>query len=187
MDKEIVLITGATGFVGSHVSREIVATGKYKVLAIVRHINNYKNTNALSKDGVLLIRGLFYDDQVLEAIFNEHRVGYIIHLAALRGAGSGEESEYYKVNVLGTELLLEHALRSGIKKFLFCSTVGVYGTIPSKVPAGLSTPLAGDNAYHQSKISAEQRVLNYIAKGLDGYIIRPAIIYGLGDRGFPAH
>jgi len=47
MDKDVVLITGATGFIGSHVAREIVRIGKYKVVAIVRETENYKNTDEL--------------------------------------------------------------------------------------------------------------------------------------------
>ncbi len=185
MDKETVLITGATGFIGSHVTKEVVATGKYKVVAIVRETKDYKNTDELSRNGVHLIKGLFYDEQVLEALFKNYRVGHVIHLAALRGAGLADESAYYKVNVLGTEKLLKCALSNSVKKFVFCSTVGVFGTIPAGVPAGLDTPTAGDTAYHRSKVSAEEKVLGYFEKGLDAYIIRPAIVYGSGDRGFP--
>ncbi len=53
------------------------------------------------------------------------------------------------------------------------------------MPAGIETPLHGDNQYHQSKIAAEEAVQSYIQKGLNAYIVRPTITYGAGDDGFP--
>lgn len=184
MDKDVVLITGATGFIGSHVAREIVRIGKYKVVAIVRETENYKNTDELSREGVSLIKGLFYDEQVLDTVFREHKVKYVIHLAALRGAG--KQGSYGEVNVKGTEKLLESSLRNKIKRFVFCSSVGVFGTIPCELPATAATRLNGDNKYHKSKILAETKVREFIEKGLDACIVRPAITYGEGDDGFSA-
>jgi nucleoside-diphosphate-sugar epimerase len=184
MDKKAVLVTGATGFIGSHVARELADSGKYRVVAVVRQTDHYKNTDQLSADGVLLVKGIFYDEKVLEPLFREYRIEYVIHLAALRGAG--KQGSYDEVNVKGTERLLEASLRNNVRKFIFCSSVGVFGTIPCEVPASAGTRLNGDTVYHNSKILAEAEVRKYMEKGLDAFIVRPSITYGKGDDGFPA-
>jgi nucleoside-diphosphate-sugar epimerase len=89
------------------------------------------------------------------------------------------------VNVEGTALLLREAYERRVQKFIHCSSVGVYGTIPMAVPAGIETPFRGDTLYHQSKVAAEEAVQGYIQKGLNTYIVRPTIAYGPGDNGFP--
>ena len=59
------------------------------------------------------------------------------------------------------------------------------GTIPDDLPGNTATRFHGDNLYHESKVRAEKKVHTYIEKGLDAYILRPAITYGAGDNGFP--
>ena len=84
------------------------------------------------------------------------------------------------------EVLLEASFKNQVKKFIFCSSVGVYGTIPKELPANIMTELNGDNEYHKSKILAEKKVQEFINRGLDAYIARPTITYGIGDNGFPS-
>ncbi len=184
MDKKAVLVTGATGFIGSHVARGLADSGKYRIVAVVRQTDHYKNTDELSADGVLLVKGIFYDEKVLGPLFREYRIEYVIHLAALRGAG--KQGSYDEVNVNGTERLLEASLRNKVRRFIFCSSVGVFGTIPCEVPATTDTRLNGDTVYHNSKIRAEEAVKKYMEKGLDAFIVRPSITYGKGDDGFSA-
>jgi len=186
MSKEYVFITGATGFIGSHVTEKLLLENRYYVVAILREIRNYKNVMDLGHKGVALVKGSFYDKNLLEKIFEKYPVQSVIHIAALRGGGAGTKEEYYNVNVLGTEILLETSLKYQVRKFIFCSSVGVFGTIPRELPANLKTELNGDNEYHNSKILAERKVEKFINKGLDAFIVRPAITYGKGDNGFPA-
>jgi nucleoside-diphosphate-sugar epimerase len=185
MEKEHILITGATGFIGSHVIDKLLSEKTYKIVAIVRNINNYKNVETLKQNGVILIKGCFYDKDTVENVFNRFPVSHVIHVAALRGAGAGNNKDYFTVNVKGTEVLLQSSFEHNIKKFLFLSSVGVFGTIPEDLPANLNSRLVGDNKYHNSKILAEQKVKLYTKKGLDAYIVRPTITYGPGDDGFP--
>jgi nucleoside-diphosphate-sugar epimerase len=186
MAKEYVLITGATGFIGSHVTERLLSDKSYGVVAIVRRNANYKNVKELEHKGVMLVEGSFCDKTFLDRIFEEFPVQNVIHIAALRGAGTGTSRDYYRVNVLGTELMLQASLKHQIKKFIFCSSVGVYGTIPQQLPANLTTGLKPDNAYHTSKFLAEKKVSDFTKKGLNAYIIRPTITYGIGDNGFPS-
>jgi nucleoside-diphosphate-sugar epimerase len=186
MRQEYVLVTGATGFIGSHVALRLSSENKYRVITIARKIGTYKNANELKKKGVVLFEGIFYDKNILEEIFHKFSVQHVIHIAALRGVGAGTTEDYHRVNVLGTEILLEASMNHQVKKFIFCSSVGVFGTIPEELPAGVNTGFCGDNDYHKSKILAEAKVRGFIEKGLDGFIVRPAITYGKGDNGFPS-
>jgi len=185
MNREYILITGATGFIGSHVAEKLLSEGEYNLVAIVRRIYKYKNVAELKRRGVILVEGNFYDKNLVEKVFEKYHVQHVIHIAAVRGSGAGTEEEYNRVNVYGTEVLLEVAFSHQVKKFIFCSSVGVFGTIPSELPANVNTKLNGDNAYHRSKISGEEKVQEFIKKGLNAYIVRPTITYGLGDTGFP--
>ena len=185
MSEEYLLITGATGFIGSHVIEKLLSDKSYRLITIVRKSRNYKNVNDLRSKGVSLVEGNFYDKNLIEKIFEKFPVQNVIHLAALRGGGAGTKEDFYEVNVRGTEVLLAASLKNQVKKFIFCSSVGVFGTIPKEVPANLKTELNGDNAYHNSKILAEEKVREFINRGLNAYIIRPTITYGTGDQGFP--
>jgi nucleoside-diphosphate-sugar epimerase len=180
-----ILLTGATGFIGSHVAERLLHDQSFRVVAIVRKKRDHKNMEDLQRKGILLVEGTFYDKTFLETVFLDYPVKYVVHLAAIRGEGSGAKEDYHEVNVLGTEALLEASLRNGVKRFVFCSSVGVFGTIPQTLPGNLRSPLNGDNLYHQSKILAEEKVRDFMHRGLDAYIVRPSITYGKGDNGFP--
>lgn len=134
MNKEYLLITGATGFIGAHVTEKLLSDKSYPLIAIVRKDRNYKNVNDLRNKGVLLVEGYFYDKNLLEKIFETFPIQNVIHLAALRGGGAGTKRDYYEVNVHGTEALLEASFKNRVKRFIFCSSVGVFGTIPKKPP-----------------------------------------------------
>ncbi len=186
MNNEYILITGATGFIGSHVLEKLLMANKYSIVSIVRKTGNYKNVIDLKKKNIILIEGNFYVKNIIENIFNKYPIKIVIHIAALRGGGAGTREDYNRVNITGTELLLEVSRKYKIRKFIFCSSVGVFGTIPNELPADLKTELNGDNDYHESKVLAEAKVLEYISRGLNAFIVRPTIAYGTGDKGFPS-
>ncbi|MCP4650151.1 MAG: NAD-dependent epimerase/dehydratase family protein [PVC group bacterium] len=184
MNKECVFITGATGFIGSHIAEKLIEQNIYNIVAIVREDVNYKNTEQLKTKEVILVKGEFHNKKTVLDIFEKFPIAYVIHCAALRGTGAGLQHLYEQVNVKGTQILLEASLEHRIKRFIFCSSVGVLGTIPQKVPADIDTVLAPDNDYHNSKAKAEQTVQEFVKKGLDAVIIRPTITYGKNDNGF---
>ena len=185
MEDEYTLVTGVTGFIGSHVVEKLLSEN-YRVLAVVRNSKNRKEIDDFRTKGAVLVDGQFYDDTVLNTIFTNYRVSNVIHIAAVRGAGKGVIDDYHMVNVHGTEVLLKHSLNNGVGRFIYCSSVGVYGTIPAELPALVTTAFNGDNDYHRSKILAEIKVMEYIDLGLNAYIVRPTIAYGRGDNGFPS-
>lgn len=185
MNKEFILLTGATGFIGSHVAGKILDEKTYALVTVARKDSHYKNVDDLKQKGAIVIGGSFFEKKLIENTFKQFPISIVIHMAALRGAGSGTKDDYTAINVTATEALLDASLKHKVKKFIFCSSVGVYGTIPQELPAGPATKLQEDTEYHRSKILAEKKVLEYIAQGLNAYIIRPTIAYGRQDNGFP--
>lgn len=185
MHEKYVLITGATGFIGSHVTERFLRDKSYRIVAVVRRTKNYKNVDQLRNNGAILEKGDFWDKELLDNLFQKFPIHSVIHIAALRGGGAGKSIDYFRVNVQGTETLLEASLKNKVKKFVFCSSVGVFGTIPMEVPASPNTSLNADSVYHRSKLLAEVRVNRFIRMGLNAYTVRPTITYGPGDEGFP--
>lgn len=181
-----VLVTGAGGFIGGHLLRELAASDGRPVIALVHATGRGAGRPEPEDPGLTLVAGDLCNLDLLESLFRSRRIAQVVHLAALRGPGRGGDGLYRAVNVWGTELLLDLALRHGTQRFLFCSSVGVHGTIPGELPCRAGSPLRGDNAYHRSKIEAEAAVCRAAGKGLDAWIIRPTITYGPGDDGFPA-
>lgn len=185
MNRQHVLLTGSTGFIGRHVVRKLAGLQDLRLICIVRGGERHPQANSLLNQGAILVRGEFCDETILKETFRRYEVRQVVHLAAIRGARKASPAEFRRANIEGTALLLREAYERRVQKFIHCSSVGVYGTIPMAVPAGIATPLRGDTHYHQSKVAAEAAVHGYIQKGLNAYIVRPAIAYGPGDDGFP--
>ena len=183
--QECVLITGATGLIGYHVARELALDEGFRIICIVRSGSNSNKLNGLKSLGIDLEEGSFFDADLLARVFESYPIRYVVHLAALRGGGEGSREDYAQINIQGTETLLQMSLANNVQRFIFFSSVGVFGTIPKQLPAGLNTALNGDNLYHASKIESEKIVTQYSANGLDTMIIRPTITYGPEDNGFP--
>lgn len=181
----MVLLTGATGFIGSHVADRLLRDGLFQVVTIVRKSNNNEKIEELSEKGAVIVEGCFYDESLLEKVFTDYSITHVIHLAAIRSEGTHSKEDYYEVNVGGTEGLLVASHRHGVQRFIYCSSVGVFGIPPQELPASAETKLNGDTEYQKSKILAEKTVCDFIVKGLDAYIVRPTITYGKGDSGFP--
>ena len=175
-----ILLTGSTGFMGKNVLSALLDSN-FKVIAPVRAQSWEKANN--SDKNLFSVKGDFWQDSIFES-YKEFDPEIIIHLAALRGEGLGNFDEYHKVNIAGTEKLVNYALESDIKLFIYCSTVGVYGTIPATLPADLDTTLSPDNSYHLSKYKAEKIVTEKLKDKIPVTILRPTITYGPGDNGF---
>ncbi len=107
----------------------------------------------------------------------------VFHAAAIRNRWGTPPSRYREVNVEGTRALLEAAVRGGARRFVYLSSVGVYGW-PGLAMMDEATPVDDSPAatpYHRSKIAAE-RVVRSCAEQLETVIVRPTITCGPGDR-----
>lgn len=171
------LITGATGFVGSHVAEALVGRGDV-VRAIVR---DGSDTARLEKLGATVVRGDLTDADALKQAVEGVEV--VIHCAAKVGDW-GHVDEYRKVNVEGLRHLLDAVLRQPLARFVHVSTLGVYearhhyGTDETE-----PLPASHIDGYTQSKVEAERLALQYHRKqGVPVTVLRPGFIYGPRDR-----
>lgn len=171
-----ILVTGATGKVGSRFVPRLLAKG-YDVAILVR---DAAKADDLARLGAKLITGDLYDPDTLPPAVEG--MDAVIHLAALFRTFTDNEG-IVKTNREGTIALAEAALAAGVKRFIFASTSNVYG-------AGYRRPAREDEnvdindprAYSSSKIAAERELLSLQQKqGLDVRILRLAFVYGDKD------
>ncbi len=175
-----ILLTGSNGFIGHHFLKALLMQG-HTIIAPVRPAS----ASSLKKDtlsGVVVVEGFFGDADFLESI--KQPVDAVVHLAAIRGAGGARPAEFQKVNVDATRTLLAWAVEHQVSRFIYCSTVGVLGTIPSRLPASVKDEARPDGPYHQSKYQAELLVRRAHSSHLQTIVLRPTITYGAGDNGF---
>jgi nucleoside-diphosphate-sugar epimerase len=176
----IALVTGATGFVGSHLIPALVAMGwTVRVLA--------RPGRTVETPGVATFSvGDLADTPDLGPALDG--VDVVLHLAGrahvLRETATDPADEFRRANVVATEQLALRAARSGVRRFVFLSSVGVNGrdTVPGR-PFTESDPPHPHNSYAVSKWEAEQALRAVAAAtGLEIAIIRPPLVYGPGVR-----
>lgn len=175
-----VLITGAGGFIGSHLVEHCIKEG-YDVRAFI-HYNSNNNWGWLEtsdiKEDVEVVLGDIRDfDSVYSATKS---VDAIFHLAALIGIPYSYESPlaYIRTNIQGTYNILESAKLGNIEQTLVTSTSEIYGTA-RYTPIDENHPVFGQSPYSASKIGADQITLSYCCSyNLPVKIIRPFNAYG---------
>jgi UDP-glucose 4-epimerase len=158
--KKTILVTGASGYIGSHTCVELVADG-YSVVAL----DNLSNSSRVAWTRVEEITGCkipFYavdvrDRTALDALLREHRIDAVIHFAGLKAVGESVAMPlvYFDNNVAGTITLLEALADADVKHFLFSSSATVYGD-PKSVPISESARLSVTNPYGRSKLMVEE-------------------------------
>jgi len=176
-----VFVTGGTGFIGSHLVDRLLERGD-AVRALAR---SPQKAAGLSERGVEVIWGDLDDAEALAR--GVAGVEVVYHVAGLVGL-KGQREQVRRVNVGGTENLLRASARAGVRRFVFVSTVGVYGLSHAPRPIAEDAPLEGRNAwydqngYYTSKVLAEERVRRAAAEhGFEFSIIRPTFVYGERD------
>lgn len=175
--KQVVLITGGTGFTGSHLVKRLLSRGHD-----VRVIDNDKGLfyDKLVNLGAKITLGSITDQALVEQMVSGCDV--VHHVAAAFRAVNDPKEVYWNVNVNGTRYLLEAAFKHGVKKFVYCSTQGVHGHIDNP-PGNEDSPIEPEDYYQYTKYEGEQVAQEFIQKGLNVTILRPTAIYGPGDPG----
>ncbi len=170
------LVTGATGFTGSHLARALVARGD-TVRALVRDTARARD---LRDAGVELVPGDLRDAAALEASVGKADVVY--HIAAIYRQAGVSGDTYRAVNAVAVRRLIEAAARAGVKRVVHCSTVGVHGDVEHP-PADEDAPLKPGDVYQETKVEGERFARDAGERlGIEVTIVRPTGIYGPGDR-----
>ncbi len=170
-----VLVTGGTGFAGSHLVSRLVKKGEL-VRVLVR-----KNSNIdyLKKLDVELCIGDVVDKKSVKAAIKG--VDVVYHIAALFRQARFPDKVYWQVNVQGTQNMLEAGYEEGVKRFVHCSTIGVLGHIANP-PADETYPYDPGDVYQRSKCEGEKLALRFFRdKKFPVVVARPTAIYGPGD------
>ena len=142
------LVTGAAGFIGSHLVDTLLAAN-HNVIGL-DNFNDYydpsiKRNNlksALTHDTFTLIEGSLLDKNLINSIFSSHSINAVIHLAAYAGVRPSIENPdlYYKTNIDGSKNILDTAVTHQCKRVLFASSSSVYGN-NKKVPFAETDPV----------------------------------------------
>ena len=156
----MILVTGGTGYIGSHTVVELLAAGKDVLI-----LDNYANSSPKVLERIAKISGRapafregdIRDADGLRALFAAHRIEAVIHFAGLKAVGESVEQPltYYDNNVNGTLCLLQAMRQAGVRRLVFSSSATVYGD-PHRVPIREDFPLQATNPYGRSKLMVEE-------------------------------
>jgi len=167
----LTLVTGATGFIGSYLVRQLVAAGaRTRVL-----VRRPELLPAEVRPRVEVVRGDVRDGAALAAAVQG--ADTVLHLAACARAWSRDPTEFHAVNVLAVERLLAAAFRSGVERLVHVSTILA---LPPRRPAPVCGPWQGPTPYEESKRAGDRLVESYAAAGRHAVIVHPARVYGPG-------
>ena len=154
-----ILVTGASGYIGSHTVLELLNKG-YNVVGV----DNFSNSSYESLKRVQEITGktiTFYeadirDEKKMEEIFQTHTIDAVIHFAAFKAVGESCKLplKYYENNISGTVALLRIMGQYGVKKIIFSSSATVYGD-PERLPLDENCRLSTTNPYGSTKLMME--------------------------------
>nr|WP_321268918.1 UDP-glucose 4-epimerase GalE [uncultured Tolumonas sp.] len=155
-----ILVTGGTGYIGSHTCLALIAAGLEPVI-----LDNLCNSKLSVLKRIEEVAGkcpIFYqgdvrDPAVLDRIFQEQQIAGVIHFAALKAVGESTQKpyEYFENNISGTLSLLGAMRRAGCYRFIFSSSATVYGD-PHAVPITEDFPRSTMSPYGQTKLMVEQ-------------------------------
>lgn len=174
-----VLITGASGFIGSAVLRHLIQAG-HQVRALVRPQSNRRNLSGLQ---VEIVFGDLNDRFSLDRAIRGCEA--LFHLAADYRLWVPRPEEIYQTNVKGTVNIMLAAAAAGVKRIVYTSSVATMGLLPDGTPADETTPVTIDDMvghYKRSKFLAEAEVSRLVdQKGLPAVIVNPSAPVGPRD------
>jgi UDP-glucose 4-epimerase len=179
-----VLVTGGAGFIGSHVAEELIKHNHQVI--VLDDLSGGFLDNVLP--GAQFVQGSITDHELIHRLFDEHKFEYVFHLAAYAAEGLSHfiKRFNYNNNLIGSVNLINAAVNSGVKCFVFTSSIAVYGASP-ELPMTEETRPHPEDPYGIAKLAVEQelRVCQEMF-GLNYIIFRPHNVYGerqnIGDK-----
>lgn len=175
MSEPIYLVTGAAGFVGSHLVAHLRSQG-IRVRAMVR-----KEAQADEMAGMVdevVLGDLQKPDTLGPAV---EGVAGVYHIAALFRQEGLSEQVFHEINAEGVRHMLDAAIAAGVPRFVHCSTNGVHSDIDHP-PASEDYPFNPGDIYQVTKLEGELIAMKYFEEGrISGVVLRPTMVYGPGD------
>ena len=174
------LVTGASGFTGSHLVNALVERGD-RVVVLVRKTSDLSR---LDVDKVELVYGDVTDRNALTQAMAD--VDVVFHLAAYVELGIVDEAKMDRVNVEGTRAVLETAKAAGVSKLLYCSTIGIFGDTQGTLidETFVRTQKDFSSGYDRTKYQAQDLVNAYAKEGNFAVSVMPSGIFGSDDPHF---
>ncbi len=167
-----VAVTGISGLLGGALTRRLLGDG-YAVRGLLRT----PDAAWEAQSGLTIVAGDLADPHSLTRLVMG--TDTVFHIAAMyRSDGSWEQ--FAETNWHGTERMLATAAGAGVRRFVFCSTIGVHGSI-ADAPGDEDAPLNPRDNYQRSKLYAEQACRAAMGGDMEIVILRPCGIYGPGD------
>lgn len=154
-----VLVTGGTGYIGSHTAVVLLEAG-YPVVLLDNLVNSKRTVleriERVSGCPLSFVEGDVRDADILDRVFRRHDISAVIHFAGLKAVGESVAQPllYYDNNVAGSLRLFEAMARHGCHRLVFSSSATVYGD-PATVPIREDFPLSATNPYGRSKLMIE--------------------------------
>ena len=163
-----ILLTGGTGFIGSHTAVELILENNE--IVIVDNLSNSKRDilNKISEitghKNIIFYQGDIYDKNLLNTIFTENRIDAVIHFAGHKAVGESVANplKYYNNNIIGLLSLLEMMIKHEVKKLVFSSSATVYGD-PKELPLTEQSPVKPINPYGRTKLMSEEIIKDITA------------------------
>jgi dihydroflavonol-4-reductase len=175
------LVTGGTGFIGSHLAEEGRRRGaEVVVLGLTDRPEEQANAELLSRKGAEVLSGSITDAELCRRA--ARGATHIFHLAVAMREGGKSDEFFESINLDGTRHLLEAASVQRVERFVYCSTIGIYGHRAAGI-TNEDSPLAPGNIYERTKVSAERLVREFAEKcQVPAVVLRPADVYGPRDQ-----
>lgn len=177
------LVTGGAGFMGSHVAEQLLRMG-HEVVVLDDLSGGFREN---VPNGATFVQGTILDHGLIDCLFDGHEFDYVFHLAAYAAEGLSHfiKRFNYNNNLIGSVNLINAALNHNVKRFVFTSSIAVYGAGQSPMSEDM-IPIPEDS-YGIAKLAVEQELrVSHEMFGLDYVIFRPHNVYGerqnIGDR-----
>ncbi len=169
-----ILVTGGSGYIGSHICVELLTSGFQAVV-----VDNLSNSNreairrveTIAEQSVDFIQGDILDESLLRRVLEDYNIDAVVHLAGLKAVGESVSHplRYYDNNVAGSRSLLQAMDAVGLKKIVFSSSATVYGN-PSINPVAESAALNPTNPYGRSKLFVEEMLADLASSDDDWHV-----------------
>ncbi len=167
-----VAVTGVSGLLGGALTRRLLRDG-YPVRGLLRT----PDAAWENQSGLAIVAGDLSDTHALARLVKG--ADTVFHIAAMYRS-DGPWEEFAETNWHGTERLLTTAAGAGVRRFVYCSTIGVHGSVAVS-PGDEDAPLNPRDNYQRSKLHAEQACRAAMGGDMEIVILRPCGIYGPGD------